>query len=272
MTRPIVVKVGGELAADAEQLRAIGGDLAAMDCGRVVVHGGGPQATELSKKLGIERRIVGGRRITDQATLDVMKMILGGRLNVDLTAGLGAMGLRTIGLSGVSAHLVRAVKRPPRVVSGGGEEPIDFGLVGDIVSINGGLLRMLLAEGYMPVMNSLGVDEEGAVYNINADIAATRVAAELEAAHLFLVTGSVPGVLRDKDDPSTRIPTMTESQARSGIADGTVQGGMIPKIEESLSVLASGVGAIHILGSVASGDLARAVAEPGSVGTALVAD
>lgn len=271
MSRPtIVIKTGGELAADTEQVAALGADIAALEADVVVVHGGGPQATELSRKLGIERHIVGGRRVTDRETLDVMKMILGGLVNVDLTAALRGAGLRTIGLSGVSSGLVEAVKRPPRVVSGGGPEPVDFGWVGDIVGVNVSLLRLLLAEGYTPVLNSLGGDAGGHVYNINADVAATKVAAALEADHLALLTGGVPGVLRDKDDPETRIPRLTADDARAAIADGVIVGGMIPKIEEALDVLDAGVGAIHILGALRPGDVRRALDTPGSVGTALV--
>lgn len=270
----LVVKLGGELIADRGQLKAMADDLRALQgegFTAIVVHGGGPQATELSKKLGIEPNIVGGRRITDRPTLDVMKMVLAGQINVDLTCALGAAGLRSVGLSGVSSGLVAAVKRPPRVVSGGGPEPIDFGWVGDIVGVNVDLLRLLTDAGYVPVLNSLGSDDEGNAYNINADIAATRVASAVGADHLALLTGGVPGVLRDKDDPESRIPRLTAAEARQAIADGVIQGGMIPKIEEALEILDSGVGAVHILGSLEPGHLRTALVSPGAVGTALVA-
>lgn len=272
-TETIVLKLGGAVLTENTQLDAIANDVARLvEAGTsvVIVHGGGPQATTLSRKLGIEPTIVGGRRVTDEAALDIAKMIYAGRLSVDLTCALTRAGLKAVGLSGVSSGLIDAVKRPPRVVSGGGPNPIDFGHVGDIAGINTDLLQRLFDGQYVPVMNSLGADQDGNAYNINADIAATRVAEGLQADHLLLIAGGVPGVLRDKDDPTTRIPRLTVKEAREAIAEGVIQGGMIPKIEESLNVLHSGVGAIHILGSVSAGDLLRELEDAGAVGTALV--
>src|SRR5690606_38740355 len=159
----IVIKVGGDLAAKPEQSAALAADLRALlDHGHavVVVHGGRPQTTAVTRQLGLEPNIVAGRRITDRPTLDVVKMVLGGLVNVDLTALLTANGVPCVGISGVSSHLIDAVKRPPRVVSGGGDEPIDFGWVGDIVGINAELLRHLQVAGYVPVMNSIGADRD----------------------------------------------------------------------------------------------------------------
>lgn len=272
MSETIVVKLGGNVATDPDQLDAIGRDLAAlMEAGAriVIVHGGGPQVSAVSKRLGIEPNIVGGRRITDAATLEVVKYVLAGQMSVDFTCALGRAGLRTVGLSGVSSGLVAAVKRPPRLVSGGGDEPIDFGHVGDIVGVNADLLRVLTDAGYVPVINSVAADAEHRPYNINADIAGTRIAAALHADHLVLLTGGVAGVLADKDDPDSRIPRLTASEARQAITDQVIVGGMIPKIEEGLNVLGD-VGALHILGDVAPGELRAALEAPGSVGTAIV--
>ena len=266
----VVVKVGGEVLA-GDEARALATDLAELrrrDARLVVVHGGGAQATDLQKKLGIEPRQVAGRRITDAATLDVMKMVVAGKLNVDLCAALLAVGLKPIGLHGASALAVRAEKRPPRVVTGGGSEPVDFGHVGDVVGFATDLFDLLLVVGYVPVVACLGADPAGAVYNINADIVANQLAAALRADRLFLVTGA-PGVLRDLKDPSTRLPRLTAAEARLAIADGTVTGGMIPKLEEAIAVMDQGVGSIHIVGRLRPGDLLREVEQPGSVGTAL---
>jgi acetylglutamate kinase len=267
-----VLKLGGAVLTDEAQLAAIGGDVAALrkdGATVVIVHGGGPQATALSKKLGIEPNIVGGRRITDADTLEVCKMVYAGQLSVDLVSALRQSGVPAVGLSGASG-LIHAEKRPPRVVSGGGEEPIDFGHVGDITGVNEDLLGVLLGGGYVPVINSLGADESGRPFNINADICATRIASVLKADHLGLLAGGVPGVLKDKDDVTTRIPSLTAKEARAAIKDGTIQGGMIPKIEESLGVIESGVGAIHILGTLEPGQLSAEFEKPGSVGTALL--
>jgi acetylglutamate kinase len=267
----IVIKLGGEVIAGPE-LPHVASDVAVF-AGRgdrvIVVHGGGPQATELSRRLGIETKQVGGRRITDAPTLDVMKMVLAGKLNVDLCAALVAAGVRAVGLHGASALSVEAARRPPRVVSGGGPEPIDFGLVGDVTGFNRPLLELLLGEGYVPVLACLGADAAGNVYNINADIVGNQLAGALAADHLFLVT-STPGVLRDVKDPSSRLPLLTVAEARAAIADGTVTGGMIPKLEEAIQVLGTGVAAIHIVGKLGPGDLLRAVDHPGSAGTTLV--
>ncbi len=272
MAVTVVVKLGGEVVGSPE-LAIIAADLRALvaEGYRVaVVHGGGPQASELSKRLGLEVKQVGGRRITDAATLDVMKMVVAGKLNVDLCAGLAAAGLSPVGLHGASGRMIQATKRPPRVVSGGGPEPIDFGLVGDVTGYNLPLLELLWAGGYTPVLACLGADDAGGVFNINADIVGNQLAGHLRADHLLLVT-SAPGVLRDLKDPSSRLPLLTVAEARAAIADGTVTGGMIPKLEEAIAVLGDGAKAIHIIGKLGAGDLARAAREPGSVGTTLVA-
>ena len=185
-----------------------------------------------------------------------------------LCAALGAAGVRGVGLHGASALLVRATKRPPRVVTGGGPDAIDFGFVGDVVGFNIDLLSTLWGAGFTPVIACLGADETGATYNINADIVANQLAAALRATHLFLVT-STPGVLRDVADPSSRIPKLTIDGARRAIAGGQITGGMIPKIEEAIAVVNAGVGTIHIVGKLAPGDLSRAAESRGSVGTAL---
>jgi len=268
----IVVKIGGEvvgsgeaavLAADLRELVAGGARVA-------IVHGGGPQATELQKKLGLPTKQVAGRRVTDADTLDVMKMVIAGKLNVDLCAILGAAGLSPVGLHGASAQVVQAVRRPPKAYPSAGPEPVDLGLVGDVTGFNLALLETLWAAGHVPVLACLGADGSGGVYNINADLVGNQLAAALRARRLFLVT-STPGVLRDVSDPGSRLKQLTCAEARQAIADGVVTGGMIAKLEEAMAVVNEGVGAIHILGKLGPGDLTRAVREPGAVGTTLVA-
>src|SRR5580700_1914417 len=206
---PIVIKIGGEVAGSAHaavlasEVRAL-----VQDGARVaIVHGGGPQATALQKKLGLPTTQVAGRRVTDAATLDVMKMTLGA-INIDLCATLLAAGVSAVWLHGACAQLVRAVKRPPKVYAGAGPEPVDLGLVGDVVGFNVPLLDALWAAGHVPVIACLGADERGDIYNINADMVGNQLAAELKAERLFLVT-STPGVLRDIDDPSSRLAKLT---------------------------------------------------------------
>jgi acetylglutamate kinase len=263
-----VVKLGGDVLAGPE-LATVASEIArARADGRrlVVVHGGGPQATELGRRLGIEPRLVGGRRITDEATLDVMKMVVAGRLNVDLVAALRAAGVPAVGLAGASG-VIRAHRRPPRAVSGSGGALVDFGLVGDVDGIDRAPLDALDAAGYLPVLACLAGGAAGEVLNINADVVASQLAAAIGARALVACT-AVGGVRRDKDDPSTRLPRLTVAEARAAIADGTVQGGMIPKLEEAFAPLAAGVAAVHV---VAPLEIAITLAAPGTVGTLLVA-
>jgi acetylglutamate kinase len=267
---PFVLKLGGEVVQSAD-LATVAGDVRALvDAGYplAVVHGGGPQATALSKRLGLTPTIVGGRRVTDRETLDVMKMAVAGQVNVDLCAALVAAGARPVGLHGASDRLVHAVKRPPRVVSGAGPDPIDFGHVGDVVGVRGELLRVLLNLRYVPVIACLGAGDDGTVYNINADTVANHVAIALGARALVVVT-DVPGVLRDVADPSSRIARLGEAEAKEAIAAGVVTKGMIPKLEESFAAIRAGVRAVHVVGKLGHGDLVRALTEPGSVGTVL---
>jgi acetylglutamate kinase len=267
----LVIKVGGEVARSPE-LPALAGDIAALARGghaTLVVHGGGPQATELQERLGQHPRIVGGRRITDDATLEIVKMTVAGAINVDLCAAIVRAGGRPVGLHGASSLVIRAARRPPIVVAGGGDAPVDFGWVGDVTGLGDDLLRMLFDKGYVPVLACLGADEDGRVYNINADTVACRAAVELGADALVLVT-DVAGVLLDVADPGSRLARLTLAEAERAIAQGIVTKGMIPKLTESFTALRAGVGAVHIVGRLRSGDLLRAVSEPGSVGTALV--
>jgi acetylglutamate kinase len=274
VSRPIVIKVGGEVVGSGEAA-LIAADLKLLlsegKLSRVaVVHGGGPQATALQKQLGIETKQVAGRRVTDAATLDVMKMAVAGKLNVDLCATLQAAGLSPVGLHGASGLVVRAVRRPPKVYAGAGDTPVDMGFVGDVVGFNLDLLETLWSAGYIPVIACLGADASGGVYNINADMVGNQLAAALKAERLFLIT-STPGVLADVSDPASRLTQLTVAEAKQTITDGIVTGGMIPKLEEAMAVVDQGVGAIHIMGKLAAGDLVRAVRDPGSVGTTLVA-
>lgn len=273
----VVVKFGGEVVARPAELSGLLAEVAKLrrDGAAVVLcHGGGPQASALQQRLGVETVKVGGRRITDAATLQIMKCVLAGEVSIDVVAAALAAGVPAVGLSGVSAGLVTAHRRPPKRVSGGGEAPVDFGLVGDIDTIRTEVLEQLWRGGFVPVVNSLGVAAQAepgqpcAVFNINADTVAAAIAAALRADHLLLVT-DVPGVLRDREDPNSVIPSLTRSAARQAIADGIIAGGMIPKVEEALDNLAQGIGAVHILGA---GALHDAVRSPGARGTVLVED
>ncbi len=273
-----VLKFGGDVVADAPALAAVLADVAALvrSGWRVLIcHGGGPQASALQRRLNLTPHKVGGRRVTDEATLQVVKQVLAGEVSVDVVAAGLAAGLAPVGVAGVSAALVTAHRRPPMVVREGGPDPVDFGLVGAIDEIRTELVTHLWAGGYTPVVNPLAVDPRAGtlacpVYNINADTVACALASALRVDHLFLMTG-VPGVLRDASDPSTRIPRLTVDEAREAMDAGIISGGMIPKIEEAMGTLRRGVGSVHILGATA-GALAAEAEAPGSVGTVLVGE
>jgi acetylglutamate kinase len=262
-----VIKLGGDVLAPPA-LDVVAAQIAgAGAAGRrlVVVHGGGPQTTELGRRLGIEPHIVGGRRITDAPALDVMKMVVGGKLNIDLVAALRAAGAAAVGLAG-SSGIIRAHRRPPRAVSGSSGAPVDFGLVGDVNGIDQTLLDALDAADYLPVIACLAAGVGGEVLNINADVVASQLAAAMGAGALVACT-AVGGVRKHKDDPATRIERLTVAEAKDAIRDGVVQGGMIPKLEEAFVPLAAGVAAVHI---VAPDEIEATLSAPGSVGTLLV--
>jgi acetylglutamate kinase len=267
-SKSVVVKLGGEVVSSPE-MPAIAAGLRALVAGWhrvVVVHGGGPQASALQRRLGLEPRMSAGKRYTDEPTLDVMKYVVAGQVNADLCARLLAGGVVGVGLHGASGHVLRAQRRPPRVMTGAGPDPVDLGLVGDVTGFNLALLSQLQEMGFVPVLACLGCDPQGQLLNINGDTVASQLAGALRADALVLVT-STPGVLRDLADPGSRIARMTRADFERGVADGSISGGMIPKLEESFGVLAGGARSVVIVGKLAPGELERAVLEPGSVGT-----
>lgn len=258
----VLIKLGGEVVED--RLAEITQELVAIIASgaRVIVsHGGGPQVTALSTRLGLQTKMIAGRRVTDEATLLSVQLAIAGQVNVALQNGLCAAGVRAVGVHGV----VAATKRPPKLLAGAGPEPVDLGRVGDPTGFDLPLIRHLLDGGYVPVVACLGRDPEGGVLNINADLVANQLARALAVDALVLVT-SAPGVMGDLDDPSSRIPKLTVAEGRALIASGAAKGGMVAKLDESLAAVEAGVPAIYIVKS----DIARALAQPGSVGTVLV--
>jgi acetylglutamate kinase len=269
--KTLVVKLGGEVVASPE-MDPLARDLGALlrEGHRVaVVHGGGPQATALQKRLGLATRMVAGKRVTDEATLEVMKYVVAGQVNVDLCAALLRNGVLGVGLHGGSGLVLQATRRPPRVLTGAGPDPVDLGLVGDVHGFNLPLLGDLWERGYLPVLACLGMSRDGQPLNINGDTVASQLAGALRADALVLVT-STPGVLRDLADPRSRIARMSRAEFERAVSEGSITGGMIPKLEESFAVLAGGARSVVVVGRLAEGQLYRAVTEPGSAGTVLV--
>ncbi|MCZ6785632.1 MAG: acetylglutamate kinase [Planctomycetota bacterium] len=248
----IVVKCGGEIARDVRAIDHLASDIALcahVGIRPVVVHGGGPQATDLSRKLGVEPKIVQGRRITDDATLEVAKMVYAGQINIDILGALRRHGIKPVGLSGVDGDLLNATRRPETEVEDpatGEKQRVDFGHVGDITDVDTRLLRKLLDEGYIPVLASLGADSDGNIYNINADTVAARVAMDLEAHKLLLLTNA-PGLLENSDDPKSLVSHISAARAEKMLQTGAIKGGMVPKITTLIEAVRGGVRRGHIL-------------------------
>ena len=213
------------------------------------VHGGGPQASEISRKLGIEPVMIAGRRVTDARTLSVVKMVYAGQLNLDLTVALQKQHCKAVGLSGVDGDMIQACKRPPVSVEtdDGDMQTVDFGFVGDIVSVNTETLSLLLDQGYVPVLSCLSSDGAGQALNINADSIAEAVAVSMQAKKLVFITQS-GGLFANLDDPGSLIPFADKQDLDELLQSGAVSAGMRPKLDACLKAVQSGVKRTHIIG------------------------
>jgi acetylglutamate kinase len=237
----------------------------------VVVHGGGPQASALSRRLGQEPRLVAGRRITDDAALEVVKMVYAGSLNVALLTALRAHQVQGVGLSGVDADLLTAHRRPPvKVVDDQGmERLVDYGHVGDLDRADPRVLTTLLDARFVPVVASLAGDSDGAVYNVNADTVAESLAVALRAQKLIFLTGA-PGVLRDRDDPSSLVTFADPDDLAELLGSGAVAGGMRPKVEACIRAATGGVERTHIIDGRAPDSILLEVFTGAGCGTMIV--
>lgn len=234
----LVVKYGGNAMVNEQLKQAVMGDLVLLSLVGVkvvLVHGGGPEISELMGRLGKESRFVDGLRVTDRDTADVVQMVLAGKICKNLVSLLQAKGGRAIGLAGMDGWLIRA--KPLRA---------ELGFVGEITSINVAPVLDMLEKGYIPVIATVGCDEKGNVYNVNADTAAARIAAALGAESLISMTDT-PGILRDKDDPDTLIRRVAVSEAPHLMREGVISGGMIPKVECCIEAIRRGVNRVFIL-------------------------
>ncbi|HEY4221864.1 MAG TPA: acetylglutamate kinase, partial [Myxococcota bacterium] len=230
-----------------------------------IIHGGGPQVTALQERVGLVANKIAGRRVTTAADLVVVEQAICGEVNVGLVSTLLAAGVNAFGCHGASGGMFRARKRAPMKVAGV-DAPVDYGEVGDVESVRTDLVEALLAHGAVPVIGTLGVDERGRIFNINADTTAVQLAKALSADLLLLVT-AVGGVYRKLGDESSRIATLTPAQVTAFVDDGTISGGMIPKVQEAVSILDQGVGAVAILGAQSAGAFRSALAGDGALGT-----
>ena len=235
-----VIKVGGKIVEEPETLNQLLADFSAIEGYKVLVHGGGRSATKLAAQLGIESKMVNGRRITDAETLKVVTMVYGGLVNKNIVAGLQAKGVNAMGLTGADMNVIRSVKRPVK--------DVDYGFVGDVQQVNAELLGDLIRRGVVPVMAPLTHDGQGSMLNTNADTIAGETAKAL--AQLFDVTlvfcFEKKGVLSDENDADSVIPVITPVEFKQYVEQGVIQGGMIPKLENSFSAIDAGVSQVVI--------------------------
>lgn len=239
MEKLIVVKVGGKIVEEEQTLRQLLNDFAAIEGHKVLVHGGGRSATKLAAQLGIESKMVDGRRITDEAMLRVVTMVYGGLVNKNIVAGLQAVGVNALGLTGADMNLMRSDKRPVKEV--------DYGFVGDVKEVNADLLASLISQGIVPVLAPLTHDKQGHLLNTNADTIAGEAAKAL-AKHFdvtLMFCFEKKGVLRDADDESV-IAEIDRDAFRRYVAEGVIQGGMIPKLENAYQAIDAGVSQVII--------------------------
>lgn len=230
----VVVKYGGNAMTNEELKDAVMSDivlLSLVGVKVVLVHGGGPEINDMLKRVGIESKFINGLRYTDEATVDIVKMVLAGKVNKELVSHLIQHGGKALGLCGIDGGMITAHKM---------EGEVDLGYVGEIVDVNTTPIHDALDNGYVPVISTVACDENAQVYNINADTAAARIAAELGAENLILMTDIV-GLLSDKDDDSTLIPTVQVSEVPFMKRQGIISGGMIPKIDCCVEAVRRGV-------------------------------
>ena len=236
-----IVKVGGAVVEDEAQLAQLLKDFSAIPGRKVLIHGGGRRATQVAASLGIESKMVGGRRITDAEMLSVVTMVYGGLVNKNLVARLQANGVNALGLTGADIDVIRSHKRPLK-------DGIDFGFVGDVDRADGQMLSRLIEAGITPVMAPLTHDGQGNILNTNADTIASETAKALASIYdvTLIYSFEKKGVLSNPDDDDSVIPTINRADFERYKADGTISGGMLPKIENALSAIDSGVSRVII--------------------------
>jgi len=275
--KTFVVKFSGKVTEDSENLASLAEELALLHQVGIrvcVVHGGGKQLNELADKLGVVQTVIAGRRVTDDDTLELAKMVFRGKINTEILAQFRRRGIQAVGISGIDGGIVKAVKRPPRDVLNketGETKIVDFGHVGDVVDVDASLIHTMLDSGYLPIVSSLGADDDGRIFNINADTIAAEIAVNLNAEKLVLLS-DVNGIYLDGNDESTKLSRLSTTDARHLIDSGRATGGMIPKLENLISVLERGVRSAHVVsGTVRNAVLAEVFTDEGT-GTMLMVE
>ena len=247
--KTVVIKYGGNAMVSEDLKEKIMQDISLMKyvgIRPVMIHGGGPGITGFLNRLGKQSEFISGLRVTDEETVDIVEMVLAGKINSELVTRLNQLGIRAVGLSGKDAGLVHAKKKFATVYQNHSEEKVDVGFVGEVVEVNSQIIDDLLNQNYVPIIAPIGVDSEGKSYNINADDFASAIAGALHAEKFLLLTDT-EGVYKNFEDKSSFISTLTVSEAKSYIKEGIISGGMIPKIEACLHAIDSGTNKTHII-------------------------
>jgi acetylglutamate kinase len=271
--KTFVVKAGGGVFADTESTRVLIEQIAILHyfgVRVVMVHGGGPQVTEVSEALGVSNRMVEGRRVTDEKSIDVTAMVLNGLINTRILGICRDLDIDAVGISGVDANLVNAHKRPP-VKVGPSNELVDYGFVGDIDAVDTNVLRKLLDNGLMPVVSPLSADENGVLLNINADTVAAAIGAALGAEKLVLCTGA-PGILGNVNDPGSLVSYTDLAGLKKMREEGRILDGMLPKAKAIEDAIRGGVRRVHVVSYKAPEGILGEVFTNEGTGTLIVAD
>ncbi len=261
----IVIKYGGNAMTSKAAAVSLMKDillLQSLDIGVVLVHGGGPEINAMLKKTGIESRFIGGLRYTDKESIDIVQMVLAGKVNKDLSLLASLCGGRAIGLSGLDSNILTAEKL---------KSNFDLGYVGQIKKVNEHPITDIIKIGYLPIISTIGCDEDGNIYNINADTAAGAIAVNLQAAAFVLLT-DIKGILLDKSDESTLIKKINAAKAKQYIKDGIINGGMIPKAQCCIHASKNGVKGAYIMDGRKENVIIEGLLGRGSEGTVFVDD
>ena len=264
--KTVVIKYGGSAMTEPEMKNSVIGDIAFMKMvgiNPVVVHGGGPDINEALKNYQIEPEFQDGLRVTNEKTMEVVEQVLSGKINKSIVSEFQKHNAKAVGISGKDGLLIEATKKAKKELGG-----VDTGCVGDVTNINPQIIHTLIKDGFVPVVSPVGTDRDGNTYNINADIAAVEIAIALNAAKLVFLT-DIEGVRKDAHDEDTLISRLTLPYAEQLIKDGSIQGGMLPKIQCCIRAVESGVQSVHIINGTISHSILLEIYTNDGIGTVI---
>ncbi len=272
--KTIVVKYGGNAMINEKLKEAVFKDLVLMNLigiRTVLVHGGGPDIEDYLQRLDIKSDFKSGLRVTDEAVMETVSMVLVGKVNQNIVSAVNGLGGKAVGLSGKDGAMLKCHKKYAKIQQPQGVTSVDIGMVGEVESVDCKLINDLLADDYIPIISPIGTDDQGGTYNVNADYAAGKIAAALGAEKLFLLT-DVEGILRDFQDKDSLISVIKASEMPQLIQDKVINKGMIPKVESCMNAIEGGVGGVHIIDGRVEHSLLLELFTDSGVGTMVVGD